>query len=208
MAKTSFLTRRALLATAGSGVFLTACGDIMNRTAGSQVDEGGFGNATFNNLQVQTGQAQAKTTLGRRFADAVPTMVNFAFGSAEIDAAGAAVIRQQADFMRQFPELRFSVFGHTDAVGGEASNLRLGRRRAAAVVAALGRQGVSRSRLDALVSLGESQLLVATEDRERANRRTVTEVAGFVENDPLVLDGKYALIVYRQYIASAAPPAQ
>jgi hypothetical protein len=52
------------------------------------------------------------------------------------------------------------------------------------------------------VSLGETQPIVATEAEERRNRRTVTEVSGFVRNNPLVLDGRYAQIVYRSYAGS------
>ena len=48
-------------------------------------------------------------------------------------------------------------------------------------------------------------VVIVTEGRERANRRTVTEVSGFVETNPLVLNGKYAEIVFREYIASAGP---
>jgi hypothetical protein len=53
-----------------------------------------------------------------------------------------------------------------------------------------------------MVSYGETQPLIVTEGRERRNRRTVTEVLGFVGSHPTVLDGKYAQIVYRDYIAS------
>jgi peptidoglycan-associated lipoprotein len=53
--------------------------------------------------------------------------------------------------------------------------------------------------LQALVSRGELDPVVATEMEERRNRRTVTEVTGFVQSHPLVLDGEYARIVYRTY---------
>ena len=45
--------------------------------------------------------------------------------------------------------------------------------------------------------------MIYTQDRERRNRRTVTEVSGFVENHPTVLQGKYAEIVFREYVESA-----
>lgn len=206
MAHTDKMTRRGLILAAGSSTLLAGCSfSQLDRTAGAEIDEGGFGNATLNNNLVQTGQIDARISVSRKFADAVPTTINFAFGSAEIDAAGAQAVARQADFMRQFPEIRFSVYGHTDAVGGEASNQRLGRRRANAVVQALGRQGISRRRLEALVSFGERQLLVQTQDRERANRRTVTEVSGFVQDHPLVLDGRYANLINRNYAASQVP---
>ena len=56
-----------------------------------------------------------------------------------------------------------------------------------------------------MVSYGETQPLIVTQDRERRNRRTVTEVSGFLKRHPTVLDGKYAQIIYREYVASAVP---
>jgi peptidoglycan-associated lipoprotein len=56
-----------------------------------------------------------------------------------------------------------------------------------------------------VVSYGESRPVVATETRERRNRRTITEVSGFVKNAPQLLNGKYAEVVFREYIASGAP---
>jgi hypothetical protein len=60
-----------------------------------------------------------------------------------------------------------------------------------------------RGGLEALVSHGETQPLIVTEGRERRNRRTVTEVSGFMQRHPTVLDGKYAEIIYREYVQSA-----
>ena len=84
----------------------------------------------------------------------------------------------------------------------------MGLQRANAVVAYLSTLGISPSRLEAVVSFGETQPLIVTQGRERRNRRTVTEVIGFVGNHPTVLDGKYAQIIYRDYVASAVPPSQ
>ena len=41
-----------------------------------------------------------------------------------------------------------------------------------------------RNRLEAVVSFGETQPLIVTQGRERRNRRTVTEVSGFVRRIP------------------------
>ena len=43
-----------------------------------------------------------------------------------------------------------------------------------------------------------------TQGRERRNRRTVTEVSGFLQNHPMIMDGKYAEVVHREYVKSAA----
>lgn len=173
--------------------------------AGSEIETRDFGNSTMNNTMVQTGERDYAIDLTRRFASDVPNTVNFAFNSAVLDAEAQAALRRQADWIRQFPEVRFRVYGHTDLVGSNAYNKSLGLRRAQAVVGYLTGFGISRSRLEAVVSYGETQPLVYTDARERRNRRTVTEVSGFVSNNPLVLNGKYAAIIFREYVKSAVP---
>jgi len=176
--------------------------------AGSFLDTGSFGNATMNNIQVQNGDRNYVVDLNNRFSQDVLTTVNFAFNSAELDSDAIAILQTQANWIKQFPEVRFKVFGHTDAVGSNAYNKRLGKRRANAVVRYLVGQGISRSRLQAVVSFGENRPLIATQNRERLNRRTVTEVTGFVENHPTLLNGKYAEVIFREYVESATemPP--
>jgi outer membrane protein OmpA-like peptidoglycan-associated protein len=178
------------------------------REAGSLVDTGNFGNANLNNRLVMTGERQYTFDLANRFASEVTSVVNFEFNSAQLDGNAQAILRQQAGWIRQFPEIRFRVFGHTDAVGSNRYNKSLGMRRANAVVSYLSTLGISRSRLEAVVSFGETQPLIVTQGRERKNRRTVTEVSGFVQRHPTVLDGKYAQIIYRDYVASAVPGTQ
>ena len=78
-------------------------------------------------------------------------------------------------------------------------------RRARAVVNQLVRNGVSRRRVGAVVSQGETQPLIPTQDRERQNRRAVTEVAGLLSRHPTVMNGQYGHIIFREYLASAAP---
>ncbi len=178
------------------------------REAGALVDTGQFGNATANNTLIMTGERQYTFDLANRFASEVVTTVNFAFNSSALDAGARDALREQAIWIRQFPEIRFRVYGHTDAVGSSGYNKQLGLARANAVVGYLVTQGISRSRLEAVASFGETQPLIVTQGRERRNRRTVTEVSGFVQSHPTVLDGKYAQIVYRDYIASGVPPTQ
>jgi len=193
------ISRRFLLLGLGSTA-LAACD---TREVGARLDEGGFGNPTAHNTLVQTGELPYVIDLAERFAEEVTTTVNFAFDRATLDAEAQAILRRQAHWIRQFPEVRFRVFGHTDLVGSAAYNHRLGLRRARAVVAFLANNGVSRSRLEALVSHGQTQPLIFTQAPERQNRRTVTEVSGFVQRHPTVLNGEYARIVYREYVESA-----
>lgn len=199
-----------LIASVGLTLAIAGCGQTWGpvpnsflREAGTQVDTGMFGNATMNNTQIMSGEKNYVLSLANRFATEVPSTINFAFDSARLDPMAQQTLNQQADWIRQFPEVRFRVYGHTDAVGSDAYNRRLGQRRANAVVAYLSARGISRSRLEAVVSYGETQPLIVTQGRERRNRRTVTEVSGFLQTHPSLLDGKYAQIVYRDYVQSA-----
>ena len=176
-----------------------------NAEAGMAIDSGSFGNSTMNNTMAMTNRQGFVIDMSRRFSQEVSPMVNFAFNSAELDAGARDILREQANWIRQFPEVRFRVYGHTDLVGSDAYNRALGLRRAQAVVAYLTSQGISRSRLEAVTSFGKTQPLIVTEGRERRNRRTVTEVSGVVERRAGELDGKYAQVIYREYVNSAAP---
>lgn len=190
---------------------LTACGDTSvswDRELGSEVDKGQFGNATMNNTLIQTGELSYTVALAERFSAEVPDTINFAFNSSELSDEARAILKKQADFIRQFPEVRFRVFGHTDKVGSNGYNQRLGLRRAQAAVAYLSSLGISRSRLEAVVSYGETRPIIATNEAEVRNRRTVTEVSGFVKSHPLVLNGKYAEVIWREYVASGVRPHQ
>ena len=188
---------------------LTACGETStswDRELGSEVDKGQFGNATMNNTLIQTGEMSYTVALAERFSAEVPDTINFAFNSAELSDEARAILQKQANFIRQFPEVRFRVFGHTDKVGSNAYTQRLGLRRAKAAVAYLTSLGISRSRLEAVVSYGETRPIIATNEAEVRNRRTVTEVSGFVKSHPLVLNGKYAAIIWRDYVQSGVRP--
>jgi outer membrane protein OmpA-like peptidoglycan-associated protein len=186
-----------------SGVALLALSACAGREAGSEVDMGTFGNANMNNVLVHTGQRDYVVALQDRFNQEVPDTITFAFDSATLDAEAIRVLRHQANWIKQFPELRFRVYGHTDLVGSNGYNYNLGKRRAQAVVAYFASQGISRSRLEALVSFGETRPVVQTQNEERRNRRTVTEVSGFVQRHPTLLNGKYAAVIFREYIKLA-----
>jgi peptidoglycan-associated lipoprotein len=208
--------------------FIAACSPVnntlnkgistLNWEAGKRVDEGNFGNPTFNNTLVQSaysGQNGLLLDLSRKFEKDVPSMINFEFNSSRLDAEARKILLTQANWIKQFPEIKFRVYGHTDLVGSNAVNKRLGLRRANRAVNFLISQGIGADRLEAVASFGETQPLIVTEGRERRNRRTVTEVMGFARNfvgDDL--DGKYAVLIYRTYtegkvtVESASKAAQ
>ncbi len=196
---------------AASVLALTACskqGQVYRSyfgEAGNLIDGGNFGNPTAHNVAVNEGNRNFVIDLTNKFASDVPSTVTFGFDSTTLDANAQQALRKQANWIRQFPEVRFRVYGHTDLVGSPGYNKSLGQRRANAVVNFLVSQGISRSRLEAVASFGETQPLVVTQGRERKNRRTVTEVSGFVESNPATIDGKYAAVIQREYILSGEP---
>lgn len=200
-----------LLTAAATATLLAGCDQAnntfatFNQEAGATINTGDFGNSTMNNMLVQTGQSGYTIGLARRFDSEVQSTINFAFNSSTLDSEAQATLAQQATWIKQFPEVRFKVFGHTDQVGSNAYNQRLGLARANAAVNFLVSQGISRSRLEAVASFGETRPLINSGGEQRENRRTVTEVSGFVKNHPTVLNGKYAEVIFREYVNSAEP---
>jgi len=174
--------------------------------AGALKANDSFGLATSTNTEIMTRRVDYTIDLSVKFAQDVPTTVYFDFNSSQLDNASRTVLRKQADWINQFPEIKFKVYGHTDRVGLNAFNRSLGQRRAQAVVDYLITSGVDKSRLQAVVSEGESNPAVDARDRERLNRRAITEVSGFAAGSEPQLDGLYAAIIYRDYVESGIVP--
>ncbi|MDQ2932407.1 MAG: OmpA family protein [Gemmatimonadota bacterium] len=73
--------------------------------------------------------------------------IYFAYNSAEIRAQSDSTLDAIASMMKRDPTWKLTVTGHTDNVGGDASNLALSQRRSAAVKAALVSRGITADRL-------------------------------------------------------------
>ncbi len=196
---------------ASTALLLSACSSTDNvfsylgPEAGYEILNDDLGVSTANNVAVQTGQLSGTYTanLTRKFASEAPVRINFAFNSAQLDATARRQLRQQAQWIKAHPQIVFRVYGHTDKVGSNAANQRLGLRRARAAVHYLVSLGVSRHKVKAVSSFGETRPVVLTESPSRANRRTVTEVSGFAGKGRTTdLDGKYAKQVYDTYIST------
>ena len=134
------------------------------------------------------------------FAASTQDTVTFAFDKSNLDDNARKALDSQAAWLRDHPNVRMTVIGHTDLVGSKGYNQALGLRRARAAVRYLTQKGVSRRRLAAVASRGENEPVVQTEERERRNRRAVTTVSGYARKYVgLGLDGVYAARVYDQY---------
>ena len=135
---------------------------------------------TRSNLSLQAPQIGAISALQREFQSRTKTVVYFAFDKDLLDAEARQRLNEQAKWILDHENIRFRVYGHTDKVGNVRYNYELGMRRANRVVDYFVSKGIARGRLEAMVSFGEDSPAVDTNDRERLNRRVVTEVHGYI----------------------------
>lgn len=73
--------------------------------------------------------------------------IYFDTGLATIKPESTETMDQLAAYLKDHPEVPFYVVGHTDNVGGYASNMELSQARAASVIKALSEKGVPTDRL-------------------------------------------------------------
>ncbi|MGH1493843.1 MAG: OmpA family protein [Acidimicrobiales bacterium] len=99
--------------------------------------------------------------------------IQFASGSALIEAASEPILDEAAEFFKASPDIAVEIGGHTDSRGGEDSNKALSQARADSVLAALQARGVTNP-LTA-TGYGELRLKVRPDDNDpeaqRENRR-------------------------------------
>ena len=192
--------RKQIALLTAAGLLLTACGEAGTRDFS---DRYGQSVASAASAQIAYGDNNARLRdLSVDFKANAQDTVNFAFNRAGLDASARRALDGQAAWLKANPSVKMTILGHTDLVGSEGYNDRLGLRRARAVLRYLVRRGIARNRLQALESRGEREPIVQTEARERRNRRAVTSVAGFgrffVGSG---LDGVYAHRVYNEFQA-------
>lgn len=120
------------------------------------------------------GRSEPQPPPGTAGSGVVPDLkILFPFGSAEltVEARGQLDRLAAALASAELRPFRFTIAGHTDAVGSDAYNEGLSARRARAVVDYLSaRHGIERARLEAL-GLGERELAVPAEPGSALNRR-------------------------------------
>ena len=95
----------------------------------------------------------------------------------DIDAEDQAALRQQAQYLQQYPNVRATVEGHADERGTRDYNLALGERRANAAKNYLVSLGIAANRIN-VVSYGKERPVALGSDETAwaRNRRAVTIV--------------------------------
>jgi outer membrane protein OmpA-like peptidoglycan-associated protein len=105
--------------------------------------------------------------------------VAFRFDSAELTDLGKGQVYLAAQRLKEKTDLTVVIEGHTDAVGSEEYNRKLGQRRAQTVMNELSAQGIDPSRMSA-ASIGENAPLVNQDNQwaQAINRRVEFQVKG------------------------------
>ena len=117
-------------------------------------------------------RAQAGNSTEMASSSGASFLVFFDWGKPELGGDAKATLDKVIAAYRKKPDVRMRLEGHTDRSGSAAANLRSARRRAAEVRSYLIANGVP-GNVISIVSQGESQPLITTEDgvREVQNRR-------------------------------------
>ena len=99
--------------------------------------------------------------------------IRFDVNKASLKPESMGVINEIAALMKEHPEISFSVEGHTDSDGDDASNLELSEKRAATVINTLVELGIDAQRLSSK-GWGESKPIDTNATAEgKANNRRV-----------------------------------
>lgn len=98
--------------------------------------------------------------------------IHFAFGKSDLDENSTGELDVLLDFLREHPDLKVRILGHTDDVGSEESNRKLSAARAKAVTDYLIAKGLDKDRIN-YKGFGSSKPLVEgdSEAARSKNRR-------------------------------------
>ncbi len=110
--------------------------------------------------------------------------IHFEFDQSDIEAEAARILTENVRLLMNAPNFDVKIIGYTDNVGGAQYNLRLSRRRAAAVAEFYTENGISRSRI---TTIGRGEAPNPCIDRRpgrgcRQNRRAETHLVEDVMN--------------------------
>lgn len=109
-------------------------------------------------------------------ASAKDRIIYFAYDSSKIDARAESIIAEHAAYLKQHPNTKILLEGHTDSRGSREYNIALGERRAIAVLRRFRALGVPTSQIR-VISYGEENPAVKgySEEAYRRNRRAVIQ---------------------------------
>lgn len=98
--------------------------------------------------EVQPEQPARQVEIGEEGELRLLQPVRFATGTAEIEPSSYSLLREVGQLLKDRPDVRLAVHGHTDSQGSVEFNVVLSRKRAEAVAKYLVEQGIASERLD------------------------------------------------------------
>jgi outer membrane protein OmpA-like peptidoglycan-associated protein len=186
------LSKKAQGAVIGAGAG-GAAGAVVGNATGSTVRGaiigavigGAAGAVIGHQMDKQAGELAADVPgaqvqrIGEGIAVTFPDGVLFPFDSDQLHPAARENMRSFAASLKQYPNTRAMVVGHTDSVGADDYNQGLSERRAAATADFLVAQGVERSRIST-IGRGEGEPIAtnATDQGRSQNRRVEVAIYG------------------------------
>jgi len=153
----------------GGGVFLMACA---TQEPAYQPPAGKIGQISKFDITIASREDIADA-LQRDGRVVISGGILFDFDSAKLTPGAEEVGYKIADVMKQNPDLKVAVVGHTDNTGDFKYNIKLSERRADAIVSLLVKDGVAANRL-AGVGVGSLSPIASNDTPEgRAENRRV-----------------------------------
>ena len=100
--------------------------------------------------------------------------INFATNAAVLEPESMVVLEEFAGYLKEHPNMKIEICGHTDNVGDAGANMSLSNERAYSVYEALIKFGVSKSQITGSKGYGSSKPIAenSTEEGRAKNRRT------------------------------------
>ncbi len=99
------------------------------------------------NDRLQNVRLDRRKQSAERLSQAINLAVYFRTDSSEPDAGADRRLRELADYLTEYPQIRVHVAGHADRRGSPAYNLALSRRRAESVAGVLREAGIDAQRI-------------------------------------------------------------
>lgn len=114
----------------------------------------------------------------------IPSGINFAYDSADVQPQFRQTLDQVAATLSQYNQTYIDIYGHTDSTGSDAYNQQLSERRARSVADYLSSRGVQPARI-ATRGYGETQPIASndTPDGQAANRRVEIKIVPITQNE-------------------------
>ncbi|NRF65589.1 OmpA family protein [Aquincola sp. S2] len=106
--------------------------------------------------------------------------VLFEFNRADLRPTAQGQLQKLADFLKQYPDRRVLIEGHTDSVGSAAYNEQLSRRRAEAVASVLTGMGIGPNRV---TFTGYGKSYPVADNRTDTNRALNRRVEVYISNN-------------------------